>query len=82
MYLDEIHTTIRGVPCVIAVTEYSAGCDHYVSGDRSEEGVPGCVSYEIRKVTGSRYEWLENQLSTRDCQAILQLIESVREEYV
>jgi hypothetical protein len=66
-YLAEIETTIAGIPCIVAVTDYEAYTPAYVSGPPencypSEGGYGG---YEVLDRKGYRAQWLERKITSR-----------------
>lgn len=71
-YIAELETEINNIPCVIGVIEYTPYRSAYIYGPPEncypEEG--GESVWELLKVTGQPYKWLDNQLSDSDIEYI------------
>ena len=75
-YIAEIDHEIDGIPCIIGVIEYEPYVPGYISGP-PENCYPdeGGISYwELLKVTGQPYSWLNKQLSNKDISDIEDVI--------
>jgi hypothetical protein len=63
-YLAEIETTVAGIPCIIAVDEYSEGSYSYHAA--SDIDYYGECSWTVCDRRGRYAAWLERKLTSAD----------------
>lgn len=75
-FIAEIEHEVNEIPCIIAVTHYEPYVPAFISGPPedcyTDEG--GYSEWEIKKVTGQDYPWLEKQLTLKDVDFINEVV--------
>lgn len=82
MFLVVICTEIQEVPCLIGVTSYTGAIEGRITGPWEDcyPGEPAEIEFEVLKLTGRPYPWLEARMTDKDYDQVYQEVERVRRE--
>jgi hypothetical protein len=75
-YIAEIEHRVCGIPCIVGVTDYEGYTPAYISGppENCYPAEGGSGDFEILDRKGYRAKWLEKKITSRDEDAIQELI--------